>query len=260
MEGTPGAGKTTWLGSLLAGHTDALIFPEAQPPPDAQHPRDLEVLLAEDHHRTRCAASTQARFPNAVVASDRCHLGVLAYRYALAATGRAPWAVFEQAHQLAQHLDLDARHQNDEVHISLLDPEQSCRRRAAFARDRRYQTWFDPEFLTAYNHFLSHLDRWVTPGPRWTFTPAPTSAGPWPPTSALRCSYGCTQARSPLVTLGESTLQLHTGALHRRASPYAPVSCLRTAGEIAAAWHRAASPPAPHRTPQPSRPGPGAHS
>lgn len=237
FEGTPGVGKTTRLGALLAEYPDALIFPEAQPPPGAAHPADLQALLAEDHCRTRHAAEVQARYPDAVVASDRCHLGVLAYRHALALTGRAPWAVFAQARERAAHLGLDARHYHDKVHIGLLDPERSRHRRARFAADSCYQVWFDLEFLAAYNDFFHHLECWSTPGPRWTTTVVPDRIPPPAPASTLRCPSACPEARSPIVTHGPARRQLYTDALHHRTTPNTPVLCLRHAQQITAAWH-----------------------
>ncbi|MGH3870165.1 MAG: hypothetical protein ACRDSR_01400 [Pseudonocardiaceae bacterium] len=238
LEGTPGAGKTTRLGALLAEHPDALIFPEAQPPPGAEHPADLEALLAEDHHRTRHAAEVHACSPATVVASDRCHLGVLAYRHALVATGRAPRAVFDQARAWAEQLGLDARHHHDEIHISLLDPYQSRRRRVRFSGDPRYQTWFDLEFLAAYNDFFSHLDLWSTTGPRWTVTLLPDHNPPHRAlAAALRCPLACDDAQSPIITHGQLQRQLYTDALYHRATPDAPVTCQRSAQQIAAAWH-----------------------
>lgn len=237
LEGTPGAGKTTRLGALLAEHPDALIFPEAQPPSGAEHPADLEALLDEDHRRTQRAAEIHALYPAAVVASDRCHLGVLAYRHALAATDRAPRAVFDQARERAEHLGLDARHHHDEVHIGLLNPQRSRRRRARFAGDPRYQAWFDLEFLTAYNDFFHHLDRWSTPGPRWTTILLPEhTPPPWPLATALRCPSTCAEACSPIVTNGQIQRQLYTAALHHRTTPDAPVACLRSAQQVTAAW------------------------
>lgn len=227
LEGTPGAGKTTRLGALLVEYPDALVFPEAQPPPGAEHPADLEALLDEDHRRIRHAAEVHARYPDSVVASDRCHLGVLAYRHALAVTDRAPWAVFDQAREQAEHLNLDARHHHDEVHIGLLDPEWSRRRRARFAADLRYQAWFDLDFLAAYSDFFDHLDRWSTPGPRWMITLLPERTPLRVPASALPCPLACAEARSPIVTNGQAQRQLYTDALHHRATPDAPVACLR---------------------------------
>lgn len=238
LEGTPGAGKTTRLGALLAEHPDALIFPEAQPPPGAEHPADLQALLDEDHYRTRRAAEIHDCYPDAVVASDRCHIGILAYRYALTTTGHAPWAVFEQAREWAEHLGLDARHHHDEVRIGLLDPRWSRRRRARFVGDPRYQPWFDLEFLAAYNDFFHHLDRWSTPGPRWTTTHLPEhTPSPWAPATTLPCPSACAQARSPVITNGHAQRQLYTAALHHRATPDAPVACLRSAQQVTAAWH-----------------------
>lgn len=237
LEGTPGAGKTTRLGALLVAHPAALIFPEAQPPPSAEHPTDLNSLLDEDHHRTGHAAEVHARYPDTVVASDRCHLGVLAYRHALTVTGRAPRVVFEQARQRAEHLRLDAHHYHDEVHIGLLDPERSRHRRARFAADPRYQTWFDLEFLAAYNDFFDHLDRWSTPGPRWRTTLHPECTPPRVPETALPCPSACAEARSPVITNGQAQRQLYTQALHHRATPDAPVACLRSAQQVTAAWH-----------------------
>lgn len=246
MEGTAGAGKTSLLGALLTEHPDALIYPEAQPPPHSAHPADLEALLAEDLQRTRYGAEIAAAFPNTIIASDRCHLGVLAYRYALAATGEAPRAVFEEALEQARRLELDTHHHDDEVHLTILDPEDSRRRRERFACDDRYQRWFDAAFLAAYNDFLSNLDRWVTPGPRWSTHTAETGnaeirphreAGPPPVTPLLACTRGCTENRSPILSIGDIQLQLHTEALHLRTGDHAPARCLRTATEITDAWY-----------------------
>lgn len=239
LEGTPGAGKTSRLGTLLIEHPGALIFPEAQPPSGAEHSADLEALLDEDHRRTRHAAEVRARFPVTVVASDRCHLGVLAYRHALTATGRAPRAVFELARERAEHLGLDARHHDDEVRVGLLHPEQSRRRRARFADNPRYRAWFDLEFLSAYNDFLNHLDRWTTPGPGWTTTaPEREDTPPGSPMTTLPCAEGCGEARSPVLADGRAQLQLYTAALHHRESLDAPVTCLRGADQVVAAWRR----------------------
>lgn len=238
LEGIPGAGKTTRLGALLAEHPDALIFPEAQPPPGTKHPADLQALLDEDHHRTRCAAEVHACYPDALVASDRCHLGILAYRYALAITDHAPRTVFDQARARAERLGLDARHHYDEVRISLLDPQRSRRRRARFVDNPRYQAWFDLEFLAAYNDFFNHLNRWSTPGPRWTTTYlAEHTPPPSAPTTALPCPSACSEARSPIITNGQAQRQLYTAALHHRATPDAPVACLRSAQQVTTAWH-----------------------
>jgi hypothetical protein len=111
FEGSPGARKTTLLGRLLESLPEkVIVFPEAQPPPtltdDAQVVR---ALLAEDCARIESAARLHALRPALVVASDRCHLGVLAYRYALAKTGCAPRQVFDHTLATVAEFRLDQR-------------------------------------------------------------------------------------------------------------------------------------------------------
>lgn len=164
LDGMPGAGKTTRLATLRTENPEAVLFPEAQPPDGDEH-TVLRALLAEDYARTQAAAQIADDHPERPVVSDRCHLGVLAYRYAHAhRTGR--WADFERA--LAASAVLDQRHHGDTVLILHLDPVDSLARRGdPHACDQQFRLWFDLDFLVAYGEFWRHLDRWVTPGPGW---------------------------------------------------------------------------------------------
>lgn len=246
LEGSPGAGKTTLLGHLLESRPEWLIvFPEAQPPPalrgDAQVVR---ALLAEDRARVESAAHLHALHPGLQVASDRCHLGVLAYRYALVQTGRAARQVFDHALALVDDFHLAQDHRLDTVLILRLDPAQSLHRRATHAHDQRYRLWYDPEFLTAYNDFLDHLPHWTPVGAHWTvcdpadavsyFSPLPTARhDPDAPVSVHPC--GCTEPRSALVSSHGVPTRLYTTALHRH-RPDTTIQCLRRAQEITADW------------------------
>ncbi|MGH3717253.1 MAG: hypothetical protein ACRDRI_00105 [Pseudonocardiaceae bacterium] len=249
LEGSPGAGKTTLLGRLLESLPEKLIvFPEAQPPPalsdDGQVAR---ALLAEDRARIEGAARLHTLNLDLVVASDRCHIGVLAYRYALVTTGRAPRQVFDHALATVDEFDLGEGHRSDTVVILRLDPAQSRHRRAAHAHDRRFRLWYDPEFLTAYNTFLDHLHHWMAVGAGWTVCDAADTAS-WPsllptPDTAARHrtdtqvppeAGGCAEPRSAVVTSQGVPTRLYTSAIHRYANTR--THCLHGAQEITDDW------------------------
>ncbi len=250
LDGSPGAGKTTLLGHLLESRPDKLIvFPETQPPPalcgDAQVVR---ALLAEDRARIDSAARLHMLNPTLEVASDRCHIGVLAYRYALVQTGRAPRQVFDHALATVDDFHLDEGHRLDTVLILRLDPAQSIHRRAAHAHDGRYRLWYDPAFLAAYNDFLDQLHHWTPVGASWAVCdptdPASWSSLPPTPNPAARHyadgqvsphACGCTEPRSAVVTSHGVPTRLYTSAIHRR-HPDNTVHCLRGAQEITADW------------------------
>lgn len=166
LDGMPGCGKTTRLGALRRQCPDAVVFPEAQPPDGADEHAVLRALMGEDYARTQAARQLAEHEPHCTVASDRSHLGVLAYRYAHARlTGS--WADFE--HALTYTSVLDQRHHDDIVLILHLDPAESVRRRGDPAASAdRFWPWFDSAFLRAYGEFWYHLDQWVTLGPRWS--------------------------------------------------------------------------------------------
>ena len=246
LDGSPGAGKTTLLGHLLESQPNTLIvFPEAQPPPaqsgDAHVAR---ALLTEDRDRVESAARLHELHPALQVASDRCHLGVLAYRYALVQTSRAPQRVLDHALALVDELHLSQGHRLDTVVILRLDPTQSLHRRAAHAHDGRYRLWYDPEFLTAYNDFLDHLRQWTPVGAHWVVRDATDSAS-WPsplptphteldaPVSPRPC--GCADPRSALVNSHGVPTQLFPSAIHRH-RPDHTIQCLRGAQEITTDW------------------------
>lgn len=180
IDGMPGAGKTTTLHRLQdALPSQVVVFPEAQPPddprPDAEAARSL---LAEARNRLDAARRLQQARPGLLVVSDRCHIGVLAYRYALMATGKGPRQDFDRALELSHCLGLTAPDAHDGILVLLVDPDESVARRAAYAHDDRYRLWFDPGFLTAYHDFLTHLNTWL---PNGTFTTHDTTRnGAWP--------------------------------------------------------------------------------
>lgn len=165
IDGMPGAGKTTALQRLQDAHPhQVVVFPEAQPPddplPDAATAR---FLLTEAQGRLADARRLQQARPGILFLSDRCHIGVLAYRYALQATGQGPHQDFDHALELAHRFGLTAPGAHDRILVLLIDPAESVARRSAYAHDDRYRLWFDPDFLDAYHHFLTHLDTWLRP-------------------------------------------------------------------------------------------------
>jgi len=180
LDGMPGAGKTTLLHQLrTALPRRLLIFPEAQPPENSSSKVETtRFLLHEARERIDTARHLARTRPGLIVASDRCHIGVLAYRFALAATGRAPHSDFEQALALCHDLDLIGPHPDLTTLVLLTDPGTSVSRRSAYADDERYALWFDLGFLTAYRHFLDNLPVWL---PEGTFTTLDvTDASGWP--------------------------------------------------------------------------------
>ncbi|WP_432976721.1 AAA family ATPase [Dactylosporangium sp. CA-233914] len=185
LDGMPGAGKTTLLRRLHdAAPGQVKIFPEAQP---TDHSDDLQVareLLNEAADRITTAGQLITAQPGLVVASDRCHIGVLAYRYALAQTGRSPQRTFDDALTLCHTMGLLIPRTNVCALVILIDPERSIARRARYATDPRYALWFDRSFLAAYHEFLTRLDAWLTPHPELISIEADDDLG-WPQLAAL---------------------------------------------------------------------------
>jgi hypothetical protein len=259
LEGTPGAGKTTLLGRLLEALPDRLaVFPEAQPPREA--PSDAEVarhLLAEDRARIDAARTLTSADPGIVVASDRCHIGVLAYRYARCATGCAPWRDFDYALSVCASLGLVEGHREDSIIVLLVDPVSSVKRRVGFAHDRRYRIWYGLDFLTAYNRFLEHLSTWMPANAAAVIIHSVVDGQTgWacllaalPSTTVLRprrvdhpgqdrvltCASACTATRSRVVLARGAATQLYTGAVHRQ-RPTGTIACLQSAQQVTAAW------------------------
>lgn len=246
LDGMPGAGKTTALGSLLRQYPDVVLFPEARPPAAGDDETVMRHLLAEDHARTTEAARLRTHDPDRVVASDRCHLGVLAYRYALARlTGQ--WAAFDRALAHSREHALDERHHDDTVLILDLDPDTSRQHRRGHAHDERYHLWYEPEFLAHYRAFFHDLTRWSTPGPRWQHhhcaetdvdatlrallphQPAPLVLA----TTDLPCSDDCGSPRSATVATPHGATQLWGRGLHHQPVGE-PVHCFTRATEITA--------------------------
>lgn len=251
LDGTPGAGKTTLLGRMLEATADRLvIFPEAQPPRSVTD--DAVVahrLLVEDLARAKAAARLTTARPDLIVASDRCHLGVLAYRHALRRTGRATCQALDHAVDLCQTLRLADAHHGDTIVVLLLDPHESIHRRAAFAHDRRYATWYDPDFLTAYNEAMADLAPTIAAGSTVTIHDttrdgaippalAQLAAAPpsQPPPATLTCRCGCPEPRSGTVTTPAGPTQLYASSIHVQRPDR--VACLRSAADIEAAFRR----------------------
>ncbi|WP_394427019.1 nucleoside/nucleotide kinase family protein [Streptomyces sp. SGAir0957] len=169
LDGMPGAGKTTLLNNLRRRQPNTtVIFGEAQPPdgplPEAHN---TAYLLTEALSRIRTARRLKRTHPCLTVASDRCHIGVLAYRYARMRTGAAPADDFHHALALTHRLGLTAPSAHDHILVLTCTPAQSLHRRRAHSDNPHYRTWFDPHFLDHYHSFLTHLSTWI---PATTFT------------------------------------------------------------------------------------------
>lgn len=119
-----------------------------------------------------------------MVASDRGHIGVLAYRYALAATGRGTHHAFGDAVTLCHAMGLTTPRNDVHTIVLLIDVKRSIERRAGYASDPRFALWFDPGFLAAYREFLTRLDSWITPHPELISIEADDDLG-WPHLAAL---------------------------------------------------------------------------
>lgn len=258
IDGSPGAGKTTLLGRMLEALPDRLvIFPEAQPfrsvSDDAAAARGL---LAEDLARTAAADRLATARPDLIVASDRCHLGVLAYRHALRRTGRVPHRDLDHAIDLCRSHMLEDAHRGDAILVLLIEPHESTRRRAPFAHDGRYRIWYDLDFLEAYNQAMAELAQTFTSGatvvvldvthgppppPVLTAVLPPNLADlvaaapdPGPPLATVTCRSGCAEPRSHAVISGAGSAQLFASSVHVQHP--GRVACLRSASDIEAGF------------------------
>lgn len=166
LDGMPGAGKTTLLQRLKDHATgQIMIYPEAQPVHDCDDREVARLLLKEAADRINEASQLTAMRPDLLVASDRCHIGVLAYRYALAATGRGTHRAFGDAIAMCHTMGLATPRSDVYTVVLRLDPQRSIARRAKHASDPRFALWFDSPFLAAYQEFLTRLDSWIPPCP-----------------------------------------------------------------------------------------------
>lgn len=253
LEGTSCAGKTTRIGQLLtAWPDDVLVLPEAQAAAGTVEERNgIRDRLVEDRSRVEIAAQLAATWPELLLVSDRCHIGVLAVHHARATTGWGPPENFEYALALVEELDLVAAHRDDTVLILLLDPAESLRRRPphAWAVADRFPEWYRLDFLRAYNDFLRDLDKWMRPGPGWRVLDADDPAvdealqAHLPPAASecavsvegepLRCRDCLAPYSRPVLSRGALT-QLWPNGVHRRQPATGEVACLRTVADIAA--------------------------
>ncbi|CAM5505526.1 hypothetical protein SALBM311S_05416 [Streptomyces alboniger] len=132
-----------------------VVFPEAQPEQGATDEHVIaEALLAEDLDRAVWADRLEERRPAIRVLSDRCYIGVLAYRHAMWQSGRLPRIHFDRALEACLRLGLPDRHRRNKVLVLITQPSVSVRRRTRNADAAEFSHWFDLEFLEAYNAFL----------------------------------------------------------------------------------------------------------
>ncbi|NUW38685.1 AAA family ATPase [Nonomuraea rhodomycinica] len=155
LEGTPGAGKTTLLGSIVEHHHHrVIVFPEAQPEAGVNDEFAIATgLLEEDLDRVRWAERLEG-FGRLSVLSDRCYIGVLAYRHALWQTGKLDKSHFVRAREYCLKLGLRDRHRRSRVFIFITSPAVSIQRRSRYSAIAEHAVWFDSDFLEAYNSYL----------------------------------------------------------------------------------------------------------
>lgn len=246
-EGMPGAGKTTLLGRFLGER--AVVFPEAQPDPAAEQGTGADGLLAEDAARLNQARRLEPT--GRAVLSDRCYAGVLAYRHALAATGRTGWGPLEEARRAVAAAGLRERHAVSTLVVVRTDVATSLQRRAAAGPEvrARFAEWFDPHFLEAYAAFWQDPAAWAPPGARVHVVADSGAAAavvaeaagipPGPvgdaPAAVLGCPRACGAPRSPVVGVNGARVQLAARGLHR-VDGIGRTVCLRRAAAVAACW------------------------
>lgn len=161
VDGMPGAGKTTALEHLRRTQPrPVVIFPELQPPTTTVGDGDVaESLLRAVAGRRAVARRLRKLDGVRVIAADRGHIGVLAYRHALAVIKRAPHRDYTHALDQCRRLDLLSPHPDEHVLIFTTDPRTSAIRRRVSRHDPRYGQWYDVAFLTAYHDFLATIDQ-----------------------------------------------------------------------------------------------------
>jgi hypothetical protein len=216
LEGTPGAGKTTFLGARITTWPDTcMVFPEAQPRSNLVG--DLEIapdLLLEDSTRLLLAHQLAMTKPGIHVYSDRCYIGVLAYRKALVQLGFLSLSALRRVEGLVEDLNLPRGHALDHLYVCVVAPQISLRRRIA-SHSYRYSIWFEPDFLTAYNESLGGLVE--ASGIPVTWIDA--SRMGMGPRRLRKLSHHvdscCGDARSPCAERADgSTMQLFANTLH----------------------------------------------
>ena len=246
-EGMPGAGKTSLLGRFLGER--AVVFPEAQPDPAAAEGAAAGGLLAEDAARLDQAPRLESE--GRTVLSDRCYAGVLAYRHALAATGRTGPAPLDETRRTVEDLALRERHATSTIIVVRIDVATSLERRATVSPEvrARFAEWFDPRFLEAYAAFWEDPAAWAPPSAAVHvvadsgaaakavadaagITPRPFGD---PPEEVLSCPRACGAPRSPVVGTGGARVQLAARGLHHAHGTGRTV-CLRRAETVAACW------------------------
>lgn len=233
LEGTPGAGKSTLLGSIIERQPDqVVVFPEAQPAEGETDEDEIAArLLAEDQERIELADAIESK--GLSVLTDRCYVGVLAYRYALWQSGRLSRGPFDRARRVCSLLDLPRRYSRSAVYVLLASPQMSIERRRRYGDRPEFSTWFDSDFLEAYNAYLlsapSELpDRTVIVedgAPLWDLLAGPTAPG-------RMCPKCRSEPRSAVVESRGSMIQLFARGLHIEAD--GDVVCANTAQELLA--------------------------
>jgi thymidylate kinase len=249
LEGTPGAGKTTLLGSMIERDPDrVVVFPEAQPERGATDEHLIaEALLAEDLDRTTWAHRLEYYRPGLRVLSDRCYIGVLAYRHAMWQSGRLPRTYFDRALEACLRLGLPDRHRRNKVFILITQPSVSIKRRAMHAGVAEFSKWFDLDFLEAYNAFLES-----TPGvfpentvvvreveEMWDLLTTRATGSTCP-----RCR---SEPRSAMVQTQNGAVQLYASGLHIKQDM--DEVCVGTARQLIGYYDRLPTDAAGHQDP-----------
>jgi thymidylate kinase len=238
FEGTPGAGKTTMIGSILAQAPDrVIVMPEAQPAPQyADDAVITEALLQEDLDRLDAAHHLTDHEPMLSLVSDRCYIGVLAYRYAMWKSGRMPRENYDRARTRCLDLGLHEKHRDSTVIIVVTPPMISILRRGQYATSRRYAEWFDTGFLESYNRFLRHRQEIF---PKRTFVINDTNMS-WPTAapSTANCPVCQSAPRSSRLSGSGISVQLHARGLHIRRSTWQSDVCAQTARDVMKSYHK----------------------
>ncbi len=180
VEGTPGAGKTTYLGTVLLNgcRTGAppVIWPEAQPL-DRHRAAGFSAgatssLLHESVHRVRMASRYDAESY-----SDRSYLTVLALRYALERQGLLPAGTYQESVSLCAGLGLPELHGQARLILFQVSPEESVERRAAGVVARGEAVWWNRSVLDDMNAwYAENLSRFF----RGQVVPQPAADSPGP--------------------------------------------------------------------------------
>jgi hypothetical protein len=246
VEGTPGAGKTTYLGRVLADGCQA-----GRPPviwPEAQLSRDHSTagfstaatlsLLQESVARLRLASRYDAE-----IYSDRSYLTVLALRYALERYRVVSAGTYLESVSMCSSLRLPELYFDTELILFRVTPDESVQRRMSGAVTLGDGMWWDHAILAAMNEWYDeNLDRYfhgrVIDRPMADASPVEreedsTWAGSL--VDGRTCTCCSSEARSGTCVWRGRELTLFSRGLHVRDDD--GPRCYHDSAEILA-WHR----------------------